>query len=62
MKPFHKITYNKSGAKWFLGWLDLPISMIREFSRIKASDKIKFDSEVLVVGGSYLGAKHYRMS
>ena len=46
----------------FLGWLDLPVNYDKEeFSRIKkASEKIKNDSEVLVVigiGGSYLGAK-----
>ena len=55
--------HNKSGAgNDFLGWLDLPINHDKEeFSRIKkASDKIKADSEVLVVigiGGSYLGAR-----
>ena len=55
--------HNKSGAgNDFLGWLDLPINYDKEeFSRIKkASDKIKADSEVLVVigiGGSYLGAR-----
>ena len=58
----HKL-HNKSGAgNDFLGWLDLPINYDKEeFSRIKkASDKIKSDSEVLVVigiGGSYLGAR-----
>ncbi|MFA1756026.1 glucose-6-phosphate isomerase [Fusobacterium animalis] len=58
----HKL-HNKSGAgNDFLGWLDLPINYNKEeFSRIKkASDKIKSDSEVLVVigiGGSYLGAR-----
>ena len=46
----------------FTGWLDLPENYDREeFARIlKAADKIKEDSEVLVVigiGGSYLGAK-----
>ena len=51
--------HNKTGAgNDFLGWLDLPINYDKEeFSRIKkASDKIKADSEVLVVigiGGSY---------
>ena len=55
--------HNKTGAgNDFLGWLDLPINYDKEeFSRIKkASDKIKTDSEVLVVigiGGSYLGAR-----
>ena len=58
----HKL-HNKSGAgNDFLGWLDLPINYDKEeFSRIKkASDKIKVDSDVLVVigiGGSYLGAR-----
>ena len=46
----------------FLGWRDLPENYDREeFDRIlKAAEKIKEESEVLVVigiGGSYLGAK-----
>ncbi len=46
----------------FLGWLDLPVDYDKEeFDRIlKAAEKIKSDSEVLVVigiGGSYLGAR-----
>lgn len=46
----------------FLGWIDLPTDYDKdEFLRIKkAADKIKNDSEVLIVigiGGSYLGAK-----
>ena len=46
----------------FLGWRDLPENYDREeFDRIlKAAEKIKEDSDVLVVigiGGSYLGAK-----
>lgn len=46
----------------FLGWLDLPVDYDKEeFNRIKKSaEKIKNDSEVLVVigiGGSYLGAR-----
>ena len=55
--------YNKTGAgNDFLGWLDLPVNYDKEeFARIKkASEKIKSDSEVLVVigiGGSYLGAR-----
>lgn len=55
--------HNKSGAgNNFLGWLDLPINYDKEeFSRIKkASEKIKADSDVLIVigiGGSYLGAR-----
>lgn len=46
----------------FLGWVDLPCDYDKEeFARIKkAAEKIKKDSEVLIVigiGGSYLGAK-----
>jgi len=46
----------------FLGWLDLPVCYDKEeFSRvIKASEKIRANSEALVVigiGGSYLGAR-----
>ena len=46
----------------FLGWIDLPVNYDKEeFARIqKAADKIKNDSDVLVVigiGGSYLGAR-----
>ncbi len=46
----------------FLGWVDLPVNYDKEeFARIKkAADKIRSDSQVLVVvgiGGSYLGAK-----
>jgi len=46
----------------FLGWIDLPVNYDKEeFARIKkAADKIKADSDVLVVigiGGSYLGAR-----
>ena len=46
----------------FLGWIDLPVDYDKEeFGRIqKAAEKIKSDSEVLVVigiGGSYLGAR-----
>ena len=54
---------SKQGAgSDFLGWLDLPINYDKEeFERIKkAADKIKNDSDVLIVigiGGSYLGAK-----
>ena len=53
---------SKSGAgNDFLGWIDLPVDYDKEeFARIKAAaEKIKDDSEVLVVigiGGSYLGA------
>ena len=46
----------------FLGWVDLPVNYDREeFDRIKkAAEKIKSDSDVLLVlgiGGSYLGAR-----
>ena len=46
----------------FLGWIDLPVDYDKdEFARIKAAaERIKADSEVLVVigiGGSYLGAR-----
>ena len=46
----------------FLGWIDLPVDYDKEeFERIKrAAEKIKSDSEVLLVigiGGSYLGAR-----
>lgn len=46
----------------FLGWVDLPVNYDKEeFSRIKkAADKIRSDSDVLIVigiGGSYLGAR-----
>ena len=46
----------------FLGWLDLPVDYDKEeYERIrKAAEKIRSDSEVLVVigiGGSYLGAR-----
>ena len=46
----------------FLGWIDLPVDYDKEeFGRIqKAAEKIKGDSDVLLVigiGGSYLGAR-----
>ena len=49
-------------GKDFLGWIDLPVDYDKaEFERIKKSaEKIKNDSEVLIVigiGGSYLGSK-----
>ena len=52
----------KGAGHEFLGWIDLPVSYDREeFARIKqAAEKIRKDSEVLVVagiGGSYLGAR-----
>ena len=54
---------SRSGAgNDFLGWIDLPTDYDKEeFARIKkAAEKIKSDSEVLLVigiGGSYLGAR-----
>ncbi len=59
----HKALHEKTGAgNDFLGWLDLPVDYDKEeFSRIKkAAEKIKDDSDVLLVigiGGSYLGAR-----
>lgn len=59
----HKTLVDKTGAgSDFLGWTDLPLNYDKEeFERIeKAADKIRRDSDVLVVigiGGSYLGAK-----
>lgn len=54
---------SKSGAgNDFVGWIDLPVDYDKEeFARIeKAAEKIREDSEVLLVigiGGSYLGAR-----
>lgn len=54
---------SKNGAgNDFLGWIDLPVDYDKdEFNRIKsAAEKIKSDSDVLLVigiGGSYLGAR-----
>lgn len=59
----HQLLHEKSGpGNEYLGWVTLPEDYDKEeFSRIKkAAEKIKSDSEVLVVigiGGSYLGAK-----
>ena len=52
----------KGAGNDFLGWLDLPVDYDKdEFARIKkAAEKIRNDSEVLLVvgiGGSYLGAR-----
>lgn len=58
-----EVLVSKSGAgNDFLGWIDLPVNYDKEeFGRIKkAAEKIKGDSEVLLVigiGGSYLGAR-----
>ncbi|TLG81720.1 glucose-6-phosphate isomerase [Vagococcus zengguangii] len=59
----HNDLRNGTGAgSDFIGWVDLPENYDKEeFARIQqAAEKIKSDSEVLVVigiGGSYLGAK-----
>lgn len=58
-----ELLLSKKGAgNDFLGWLDLPVDYDKEeFARIKkAAEKIRSDSEVLLVvgiGGSYLGAR-----
>ena len=63
IKAARKTLQERTGAgNDFLGWIDLPEDYNKEeFARIqKAADKIKSDSEVLVVigiGGSYLGAR-----
>ena len=67
IKPYvelaNEVLTSKSGAgSDFLGWVDLPENYDKdEFARIKkVAEKIKNDSEVLIVigiGGSYLGAK-----
>lgn len=61
-KAHNYLRTGKGKGSDFIGWLDLPENYDREeFAAIKASaDKIKSDSEVLVVigiGGSYLGAR-----
>lgn len=59
----HNVLHEKTGAgNEFLGWLDLPVTYDKEeFARIqKAAEKIKNNSEALIVigiGGSYLGAR-----
>lgn len=59
----HDMIHNKTGlGNDFLGWVDLPKNYDKEeFNRIKrVSEKIKSDSDVLLVigiGGSYLGAR-----
>ena len=58
-----EVLVSRTGAgNDFLGWIDLPVAYDKEeFARIKkAAEKIKGDSEVLLVigiGGSYLGAR-----
>lgn len=59
----HDMLHDKTGlGNDFLGWIDLPKNYDKEeFNRIKrVSEKIKSDSDVLLVigiGGSYLGAR-----
>ena len=59
----HDLLHSKSGAgNEFLGWVNLPLDYDKdEFARIKKSaEKIRSDSDVLIVigiGGSYLGAR-----
>ncbi len=63
VKVAHNMIHNKTGeGNDFLGWVSLPENYDKEeFERIKkAADKIKKDSDVLLVigiGGSYLGAR-----
>ncbi|MFA5471107.1 MAG: glucose-6-phosphate isomerase [Acholeplasmataceae bacterium] len=63
VNEIHEMIHNKTGlGNDFLGWLDLPSNYDKdELKRVLlAADKIKNDSDVLVVigiGGSYLGAK-----
>lgn len=63
VKTAHHMLHNKTGAgKDFLGWVDLPENYDKEeYARIqKAAEKIRNDSDVLLVigiGGSYLGAR-----
>jgi len=63
VKVAHHSLHEKTGAgSDFLGWIDLPVDYDKEeFSRIqKAAEKIKSDSDILLVigiGGSYLGAR-----
>ena len=59
----HNMVHDKTGlGNDFLGWVELPNNYDKEeFDRIKkAAEKIKSDSDVLLVigiGGSYLGAR-----
>lgn len=63
VKVAHDTLHNGTGAgNDYIGWVDLPVNYDKEeFARIKkAAEKIKSDSDVLVVigiGGSYLGAR-----
>lgn len=63
VKTAHDMLHDKSGlGSDFLGWIELPTNYDKEeFARVKkAADKIRNDSDILVVigiGGSYLGAR-----
>ncbi|MGD6940409.1 glucose-6-phosphate isomerase [Cytobacillus gottheilii] len=63
VKVAHHSLHEKTGAgNDYLGWIDLPVDYDKEeFARIqKSAEKIKSDSDVLIVigiGGSYLGAR-----
>lgn len=63
VKSAHKMLHEGTGAgNDFLGWVNLPTDYDKEeFARIKkAAEKIRNDSEILIVigiGGSYLGAR-----
>ena len=63
VKQLHHTIHEKTGAgNDYIGWLSLPSDYDKEeFSRIKkAAEKIKNDSDILLVigiGGSYLGAR-----
>jgi glucose-6-phosphate isomerase len=63
VRAAHEMLHQKTGAgNDFLGWVDLPTNYDKEeFARIKkAAEKIRSDSDVLIVigiGGSYLGAR-----
>ncbi|MCQ6268047.1 glucose-6-phosphate isomerase [Fictibacillus sp. WQ 8-8] len=63
VKASHEQIHDRTGAgSDFLGWVDLPTAYNKEeFARIqKSAEKIKSDSDVLIVigiGGSYLGAR-----
>ncbi|NQD68098.1 glucose-6-phosphate isomerase [Bacillus haikouensis] len=63
VKVAHHSLHEQTGAgSDYLGWVDLPVDYDKEeFSRIqKSAEKIKSDSDVLLVigiGGSYLGAR-----
>ncbi len=63
VKVAHEMVESKTGlGNDFLGWVNLPTDYDKEeFDRIKkAADKIKEDTDVLIVigiGGSYLGAR-----